>query len=128
MFNQDTFAGQSQVVGFLFLVQRLEFGFLGRSLTVAMDVGHTLVSCISQQQYLRRQTQAAFFEELEIMFFPGAEGGGQDYSCSLLDKCLSFLRVTFFLAAIVLPLFFSGRSTGCSVTSTTIVSRFRPLG
>jgi hypothetical protein len=128
MFNQDTFAGQSQVVSFLFLVERTKFGFLGRCLTVAMDVGHTLVSGISQQQDMRRQTQATFFNELKIMFFPGAKGGGQDYSCSLLDKHLSFLRVAFFLAAGVLPLFFSGRSTGCSVTSTQMISSFMPLG
>jgi hypothetical protein len=40
------------------------------------------------------------------MLLSGAEGGGQDYSCSLLDKHLSFLRVAFFLATVVLPLFF----------------------
>lgn len=127
MFNQDTFAGQSQVVGFLFLVQRLEFSFLGRCLTIAMDFGHPLVPGISQQQDMRRQTQVTFFEELEIMSFPGAEGGGQDHSSRLLDKHLSFLRVAFFLAAVVLPLFFSGRSIGCSVTSTTMISSCLPL-
>lgn len=70
MFNQDAFAGQSQVVGFLFLVQRMEFVFLGRCLAVAMDFGRALVPGISQQQDMRRQTQATFLEQLKSCFFP----------------------------------------------------------
>ena len=84
----------------------MEFGFLGRCLAVAMDFGRTLVPGISQQQNMRRHTQATFFEELEIVLLSSAEDGGQDHSCSLFDKHLSFLRVAFFLAAVVLPLFF----------------------
>ena len=102
--------------------QWVVFGFLGWRLAVGMQASQALISTVCQAANMRCHASIVFFEQPKVVHSAFAKSGRDDLQGVLVDHHLCFLRVTPFLAAVVSPLLFLGRSIGCSVTSTSTIS------
>lgn len=128
MLNQNSLSRQGPISLLLLFSQRMIFGFLERRLAIFMKFCQTLVARIRQNSNVRCNVKFLVLEKLEVMFVARAEGGGHNFSRLLVGNQLRFLRVSLLFAAIVPFLAFFGRSTGCSLTSTSTTSKIVSLG
>src|SRR6266581_9153685 len=69
-----------------------------------------------------RELTGVVFEQLEVVFASMTKSGGYDLGTFSISDYLRFLGVTFLLATVMPFLAFFGRSTGCSLTSTSTTS------
>ena len=97
--------------------------FLMRCVAVGVQFIYALIAGISQKFYVRRNGQATAFEQREIMRFASAGRHAQNPLFVVVNHDLSFLGMALFLAGVAVALFFWGRSTRCSLASTTITVR-----
>jgi hypothetical protein len=84
-----------------------------------MELGETLLAAVAQQLRGRMHAQAAAFVEPEVVLAPLGAGGRQDRGRGLVHGHLAFERVTLLFTRVAGAPLFLGRSTGCSVASTT---------
>lgn len=123
MFNQNSLTSQTPIPLFFFFCERMIFGFLERSLAVFMKVCQTLIACICQYSNMLGNIAALLLEELKVVLTSMSKGSGNDLSGLLACNQLRFLSMTPFFAAEMLFLAFFGRSTGCSLASTSTTSK-----
>ena len=128
MLNHDPLSSQRTIFLLLLFGQRMIFGFLERRLAIFMKFCQSLVACIRQNSNVLCNVEFLVFEKLEVMFAALAKGGGYNFSRLLVGNQLRFLGVTLLFATVVPFLAFFGRSTGCSLTSTSITSKIVSLG
>ena len=128
MLNQNSFSSQGTISLLFLFGQRMIFGFLARRLAIFMKVCQSLVASIRQNSNVLCNVEFLVLEKLEVMFAALAEGGGYNFSRLLVGNQLRFLSVALLFAAVVLFLAFFGRSTGCSLTSTSTTSKIVSLG
>jgi hypothetical protein len=128
MLNQNSFSSQGMISLLFLFGQRMIFGFLERRLAILMKVCQALVASIRQNSNVLCNVEFLILEKLEVMFATLAEGGGYNFSRLLVGNQLRFLSVSLLFAAVVLFLAFFGRSTGCSLTSTSTTSKIVSLG
>ena len=106
----------------------MNFTFLDRRLTIRVKAGYSLIACIRQDTNVLCHNIVTLLEQLKIVLLPVAEIRGQDEFCVQVGYQLRFLGVTLLFAAVMALLSFFGRSIGCSVASTKIISRIASLG
>ncbi len=111
------------VLLFLFGRERMKFGFLMRGLTVGVEFIHALIACIAQEFDGGSQGQTAILEQGKIVSFACTGLDTENLLTPLVNHDLSFLGMAFLLAGVEPTLFFWGRSTRCSLASTTITVR-----
>jgi hypothetical protein len=128
MLNQNSFSSEGTISLLFLFGQRMTFGFLERRLTIFMKFCQALVASIRQNSNVLCNVEFLILEKLEVMFATLAEGGGYNFSRLLVGNQLRFLSVSPLFAAVVLFLAFFGRSTGCSLTSTSTTSKIVSLG
>src|SRR5215207_6770863 len=128
MFNQDPLSSQSTIFLLLSFRQSVIFGFLERCLAVFMKVCQALVASIRQDPNVLGNVEFLVLEQLEVMLTALAKGGGYNRSSLLVGNQLRFLGMSLLFTAVVLFLAFFGRSTGCSLTSTSTISKTVSLG
>src|SRR6266542_1039922 len=104
------------------------FGFLERGLAIFMKFCQALVGRIRQNLNVLCHVKVIVLEKLEVMFAAIAKGSGYNFSGFLVGDQLCFLSVSLLFTAVVLFLAFFGRSTGCSLTSTSTISNRVSLG
>ena len=97
--------------------------FLVWGLAVRMEFIHALIACVCEQFDTRGQRQASVLEKSKFVSFAETDGDAQNLLLQVVNHDLSFLGMAFFLAGVALALFFWGRSTRCSLASTTITVR-----
>jgi len=88
-----------------------------------MDFGYALVTRIHTTFYVRMQMGFALLEKPEVMSSSLAKSGTDYLPCFAVGHYLRLLRVALLFAGVISPLFFLGRSTGLSVTSTNTTSK-----
>jgi len=123
MLNQNALPSQNTIPPLFFLGQRMIFGFLGRRLTVFVQVGQTLIACIRQDPNGVRQFAGILLEKLKIMFTAGRESRCDNFSGLWVSNQLCFLGMALLFAAVMPFLAFFGRSIGCSLASTRTTSK-----
>jgi len=123
MFNQNSSTSQTSIPLFLFFCQRMVFGFLARSLAVLMEFCQTLIACICQYANMFGNLATLLLEELKVVLTSMGEGSRNNLSGLLICNQLCFLSMTPFFAAKMFFLAFLGRSTGCSLASTSTTSK-----
>jgi hypothetical protein len=128
MFNQNPLSSQRTIFLLLLFRQRMIFGFLERRLAIFMKFCQALVARIRQDPNVLRNVEFLVLKKLEVMFATLAEGGGYNFSRLLVGNQLRFLSVSLLFAAVVRFLAFFGRSTGCSLTSTSTTAKIVSLG
>ena len=128
MLNHNALASQRPISLLLLFRQSMIFGFLERGLAVLMQFCQALVASISQDPNVLGKVEFIVLEQLEVMLAALAKGSRHDFSGFLVGDQLRFLRVSPLFATIVLFLAFFGRSTGCSLASTSITSKTVSLG
>jgi hypothetical protein len=92
-----------------------------------MEFLQPLIAAVCQTLYLVLYGDLAPLEQLEIVLPSLADGDTDDLAGRVRYDKLGFLGMTLFLPAVVLPLFFCGRSTGLSPTSTMITANCAPF-
>jgi hypothetical protein len=122
MFDHNSFSCQSSVTLFFSFRQSVIFGFLERRLAVSMKFCQSLITSIRQNAKIFRKFTSLVFEQLEVVFASMTKRSGYDLSAFSVCKYLRFLGMTLLFATVVPFLAFFGRSTGCSLTSTSITS------
>ncbi|MFN8462278.1 MAG: hypothetical protein U0X93_10985 [Anaerolineales bacterium] len=122
MLNHNPLACQTPIALFFSFCQRMVFGFFERRLTVFMKLHQSLVTSIGQKPQMCRELTGIVFEQLEVVFASMTKSGGYDLGTFSIRHHLRFLGVTLLFAAIMPFLAFFGRSTGCSLTSTSTIS------
>ena len=105
---------------FLWGRERMMLAFLMWDLTVMMEFVHALVAGIGQQFNRWSQCQTAVLEQSKVMSFAYTGRHTQNLLRGLVNHDLSLLGMAFLLTGIAATLFFWGRSTLCSLASTTI--------
>ena len=106
----------------------MKFTFLDRRLTIRVKAGYSLIACIRQDTNVLCHNIVTLLEQLKIVLLPVAEIRGQDEFCVQVGYQLRFLGVPLLFAAIMPFLSFFGRSIGCSVASTSTISKIVLLG
>ena len=122
MLNQNPFSSQGTISLLLSFRQGVKFGFLERRLAVFMQFYQTLVASICQDAKMFRELTASILEKLKIVFTAITESRGYNLAAFSVSNDLRFLSMVLLFAAIMPFLPFFGRSTGCSLTSTSTTS------
>jgi hypothetical protein len=122
MFNHNPFSSQDPIAPLFSFRQRVVFGFLERRLVIFMKFCQPLISGICQDAKVFSKLTTVVFEQLKIVFVSITESGGNDLSALAVGNYLRFLGGALLFATIMPFLTFFGRSTGCSLTSTSITS------
>jgi hypothetical protein len=86
-----------------------------------VDFCNPLIAGIGKNKNMRLYSNSTFFEESKIMRSSIAEIRRKNFSCLKINDYLNFLSEAFFLAAVIEPALFFGRSTGCSEASIKTV-------
>ena len=120
MFYQDSLRGDAAVVGFLLKGQWLFLSSFVGHLTSLMQLSYTLIAAIGLQHDLRRQAGLTFFIKTEVMLSALANRHTEDQSAGG-NQQLDFVGMPLLFAGVIAPLFFLGRSTGDSPTSTRTI-------
>ena len=124
MFVRHALVGDFTVVTLLLTGQFLLFAAFDRVLGIGMDFLDSDVARVNFDLDAPQRANAGSLVQLEIMRFSMGERSANDDAGYLVYDDLRLSRVTFFLAGVVAPLSFFGRSMGLSVTSTSTVSYF----
>jgi hypothetical protein len=127
MLTDDPSAGKSLVLLLLLRGQLSPPGLLFRGLAIAVEFQETLIASVCQTLYLVLYGDFAPLEQCEIVLPSLADGDTDDLAGLVRHDQLGFLGMALFLPAVVLPLFFCGRSTGLSPTSTMIAANCAPF-
>jgi len=127
MLNHNPLSRQTSIALFLSLCQSMVFGFLEGCLAVFVKFHQSLIASIRQNAKMLRKFTGIIFEQLKVMFASVAKSGSYDLSTFSIGNYLCFLSVTLLFAAVMPFLAFFGRSTGCSLTSTSITSNTMSL-
>jgi len=122
MLNHNSLPCQTPIALLFSFRQSMIFGFLERCLTILMKFGQSLIASICQNTQMVREFTGIIFEQLKVMFTSITKGGRYDLGTFSIRYHLRFLGVTLLFAAVVSFLAFFGRSTGCSLTSTSTTS------
>ena len=122
MLDDDPQTCQCAVAAFGFRCELLPAWLLLWRLTVAMQLVQTLITAIGQARDVSFWLNAALFVQGKVMLCPTAVRPTEDLLGARIDYHLAFQCVALFLAAVVAPLFFLGRSIGVSLASTTTAS------
>ena len=122
MFNQDPFSSQDTISLLLSLRQSMMLGFLERRLTVLMQVRQSLVARICQNAKVIGEITSIILEQLKIVFASIAKRCGNNFGALAVSNYLCFLSMSLLFATVMPFLPFFGRSTGCSLTSTSTTS------
>lgn len=128
MFNQNPFTSQRSVFLPLPLGQGMILGFLERRLTIFMEFCQALITSIGQNPNMLRNLSLTIFEELKVVLASIGKGRGHNFDGLLIGDQLRFLGVVLLFAAVMPFLAFFGRSIGCSLTSTSTISKTVSLG
>lgn len=127
MLNHNPFPCQTPIALFFSLRQSMLFGFLEGCLAVFMKFRQSLIASICQNAQMFRELTGIVFEHLEVVFAAMTKGGGYDLGTFSISHHLRFLGVPLLFAAVMPFLAFFGRSTGCSLTSTSTTSNTMSL-
>lgn len=127
MFNHNPFSCQTPIALFLSLRQSMVFGFFEGCLAVFVKLHQSLVTRICQNAQMFRKLTGIVFEQLEIVFASMTKGGGYDFGAFSVSNYLCFLGMSLLFATVMPFLAFFGRSTGCSLTSTSTTSNTMSL-
>ena len=103
--------------------QSVIFGFLERRLAIFMQFHQALVARICQNTKLFSKLTAILLEQLKIMFAAITKRRGNNFGAFSVSNYLRFLSMSLLFATVVPFLAFFGRSTGCSLTSTSTTSK-----
>ena len=122
MLNHNPFSCQAPIALFLSLCQGMVFGFLERRLAVFMKFHQSLITSICQNAKVLRKFTSVLFEQLKVMFASVTKGGSHDLGTFSVSNYLCFLGMSLLFTAVMPFLAFFGRSTGCSLTSTSTTS------
>lgn len=122
MLNHNPLSRQTPIALFLSFRESMVFGFLEGRLAVLMKFRQSLIASVCQNAEMFRKLTGILFEQLEVVFASMTKGGGYDLSTLSVCNHLRFLGMTLLFATVVPFLAFFGRSTGCSLTSTSITS------
>lgn len=107
-------------VGLLLFAGQLSFTrLLGRQTNTNKQLIHALITRIRITRCGVRQAQFAFLQQTKVGRFSCCETSRHDFLGAMIYQDLGFDAVTSFLAAVMLALFFFGRSMGVSVVSMT---------
>lgn len=87
-----------------------------------MQFANALITRIHSTLYAWVNIRFAAFKQLKIVISSLAKRSADDFSTVFICHYLCFLRVAFLFTGVVASLFFLGRSTGVSVTSTNTTS------
>jgi len=123
MFDHNPFSCQTPIALFFSFRQSMIFGFLERRLAVFMKFRQSLITSICQNAKMFRELTGIVFEQLEVVFASITKGCGYDLGTFSVGDYLRFLGMMLLFTAIVPFLAFFGRSTGCSLTSTSTTSK-----
>jgi hypothetical protein len=85
-----------------------------------------LRASVCEALYLFLYGDLAPLAQFKIVLASRADGDTDDLAAFVCDDELRLLRMALFLPAVVRPLFFCGRSTGLSPTSTMIMANSVP--
>lgn len=122
MLNHNPLSCQTPIALLFSFRQSMVFRFLEGCLAVLMKLHQTLVASVGQNPKVFRELTGVLFEQLEVVFASMTEGRGDDLGAFSIRHHLRFLGVTLLFAAVMPFLAFFGRSTGCSLTSTSTTS------
>jgi hypothetical protein len=122
MLTDDPSAGKSLVLLFLLRGQFSTPRFLFRGLAITVQFLDALIASVCTTLYLVLYGYFAPLEQFEIVLASLADGDTDDLAALVRDDELGLLSMALFLPAVVWPLFFCGRSTGLSPTSTMITA------
>jgi len=122
MLNYNPFPCQTSIALFFSLRQSMVFGFLEGCLAVLMKFHQSLIASICQNAKVLREFTSVIFEQLKVMFASVAKGGSHDLGAFSVSNYLRFLSMSLLFATVMPFLAFFGRSTGCSLTSTSTTS------
>ena len=121
--DQYSLTRNTSILKFFFLGKLAPFRFLFRRFTILVDFNDSLITAVHLLFYAIKNTSAdCVFVQLEIMCLAEIFRNANDFFCAFVDNNLSFYGVLFLFPRIPAPLFFLGRSTGHSVTSTRTIS------
>ena len=127
MLAHDSSAGKGLVLLLLLYGQFSTPGLLFRGLAITVEFLEPLIASIGQTLYLVLDGDFAPLEQFEIVLPALTDGDTDDLAALVRDDELGFLGMALFLPAVVFPLFFCGRSTGLSPTSTMITANCAPF-
>ena len=100
----------------------MQFGLLFRCLAVTAMLGDPLIPAIGKSADRLWQRRSALAKEREIVRFPVAESRREYLARLFIGHKLRFLSVSLLFTAVVVALFFFGRSQGHSVASIRTTS------
>jgi len=125
MFNRNPLPRQAPIKQLLRRQQRTLFTPLERHFTVRMIRRHPLITTVRLDFHIRthRRTRTLLVQS-KIVNTPFGLLDRKNQERAQIDDQLRLYRMPLFLAGIVLPLFFFGRSIGLSVTSMAMVRGF----
>lgn len=125
MLNHYPFSSQTPIALFFSFFQSMVFGFLERCLVVLVEFRQSLIASIRQNAKVFNELMFIIFKQLEVVITSRTKRCGYDLSTFSIRR---FLGIKFLFATIMPFGAFSGRSTGCSLTSiSTTVSLLRVL-
>ena len=99
------------------------FRFLLRRRAVGVKFLDALIPAVGDRFNQQAQRRFAFLEQREVGLLAFAKIGGDNLAGNRVGNHLGFERVAFFLAGVVAPLFFFGRSQRHSVASIKTTSK-----
>ena len=126
MLADDPAAGKSLVLPLLLYGQFSTPGLLFGGLAITVEFLDALVASVCKTLYLVLDGDFAPLEQFKIVLASLADGDTDDLAAFVCDDELRLLRMALFLPAVVRSLFFCGRSTGLSPTSTMITANSVP--
>jgi len=122
MLNHNPFSRQTPIALFFSFRQSMVLGFLEGCLAVFMKFRQSLITSICQNAKMFREFTGIVFEQLEIVFASMTKGCGYDLGTFSVSDYLRLLGMMLLFTAVMPFLAFFGRSTGCSLTSTSTTS------
>jgi len=127
MLNHNPFSCQTPIALFFSLRQSMVFGFLEGCLAIFMKFCQSLITSICQNAKMFRELAGIVFEQLEVVFAAITKSRGNNFGALTISDYLRFLGMALLFAAVMPFLAFFGRSTGCSLTSTSTTSNTMSL-
>ena len=122
MLNKYSVSGKTRIKCTFCISQSVIFTCFYRNETFKMNIKNTAISLIGNYPYIFSYIAAIAFKQPEIMSFSFWKSNAHNVFAFFVSCNLNFYCVPFFLARVVLLLFFWGRSISISVASTTTFS------
>jgi len=109
VFNPNPLGRQTFVLLFLTLRQGMQLAAFMRQLGIGMNFSNALITQIRQQFCCPMQFDLALFENRKVMFFAFGKGCRQYRQGVKVYEDLTFERVPFLFATVIVFLVFLGR-------------------